>query len=77
MIMITYLTGCLVSAILLFIFYWKYSKQYKVSDVPISVIMILLSWAAIIVEVVFAFCMCMDYVDKHWTKVLWKSKNKE
>lgn len=74
--MIIYLIGCLVSAILLFIYYWKYNKRYELSDVPISIFMILISWISIVIEIGILGIICMEYVEKHWTKVLWESKDK-
>ena len=74
MIMIEYLIGCLLSAILVFIFYWKYAKQYKTGDIPITIIFVGLSWIAIILEVAMIGCLIAEYTSEHWTKVLWRSK---
>lgn len=77
MIMIVYLTGCLLSAILVFIYYWKYAKQYKTGDIPATILFVGLSWLSIIIEVMIIGCLIADYIDEHWTRVLWKSKDKE
>ena len=74
MIMIMYFIGCLLSAILIFLFYWKYAKEYKTCDIPITIIFIGLSWLSILIEITVIGCILFDYINKHWTKVLWRSK---
>lgn len=74
MIMIVYLIGCLLSAVLIFLFYWRYAKVYKTCDIPSTIIFIGLSWVSIIIEIVIIGCIISDYVSEHWTKVLWRRK---
>lgn len=74
MIMIVYLIGCLLSAVLIFLFYWRYAKEYKTCDIPTTIIFIGLSWVSIIIEIVIIGCIISDYISEHWTKVLWRSK---
>lgn len=76
--MIVYLIGCLLSAILVFIFYWKYAKQYKTGDIPVTIMFIGLSWLSVIIEIIVIGCLIVDnYISENWTRVLWKSKDKE
>ena len=77
MIMIVYLIGCLLSAILIFLFYWRYAKEYRTRDIPITTILIGLSWVSIIIEMIIMGCIILDYISEHWTKVLWRSKDKK
>ena len=74
MIMIEYLIGCLLSAILVFIYYWKYAKQYKTGDIPVTILFVGLSWIAIIIEAAIIAGLIAAYISEHWTKVLRRSK---